>query len=181
LCHLVHTCCSLVCFILGSNNFTELAQSIQNGSHPSPPIDPTSDALYELQLGLQDVIEDFETRLRRIKRNGLKTFDSLPEDTMEEEEMGDDVETPMPPEVSILPIAGDEPDPATPYLGSELPVVGRGKVEVEDAFARADAVLDGEHSQRPDDSTVDGSSEVESSLVTPTVVPPPMSSLHEEL
>jgi hypothetical protein len=168
-----------VCLILGSNNFTELVASIQNGSHPSPPIDPIPDALYELQLELQDVIAGFETRLRRIKRNGLKSFGSLPEDTMDDDETELDDETPMSPEVSILPIAGDEPDPAAPILASEFPVVGRDKIEVEDAFARADAVLDGEHSQIHTPS--DGSSEAESSPVTPVVVPPSTSPSHEEL
>jgi hypothetical protein len=146
-----------------------------------PPIDPIPDALHELQLELQDVIAGFETRLRRIKRNGLKAFGSLPEDTVDEEETELDDETPMSPEVSILPIAGDEPNHATAILASELPVVGRGKMEVEDAFARADAVLDEEHSQKSDHITADGSGEAESSPVTPKVVPPSMSPSHEEL
>ena len=132
------------------------------------------------------MIAGFETRLRRIKRNGLKSFGSLPEDTMDDDGTELDDETPMSPEVSILPIAGDEPDPATPILASEFPIVGRDKVEVEDAFARADAVLDGEHSQTSDHTTGDGSSEAESSeaessSVTPMVVPPSMSPSHEEL
>jgi len=131
----------------------------------------------ELQLELQDVIAGFETRLRRIKRNGFKAFDSLPDDTTSEEETEHDVETPPSPEVSILPIAGDQPDPATPILESEFPVVGRGKAEVEEAFARADAALDQEHSQVFEHAPADGTSEAESSVIAP----PSMTPIHEEL
>lgn len=131
----------------------------------------------ELQLELQDVIAGFETRLRRIKRNGFKAFDSLPDDTMSEEEAEYDVETPRFPEVSILPIVGDEPDPATPILESESPVVGRGKAEVEEAFSRADAALNQEHSQVFEHTPADGISEAESSEVSA----PSMTQIHEEL
>jgi hypothetical protein len=131
----------------------------------------------ELQLELQDVIAGFETRLRRIKRNGFKAFDLLPDDTMSEEEAEYDVETPPFPEVSILPIVGDEPDPATPILENEFPVVGRGKAEVEEAFARADAALNQEHSEVFEHTPDDGISEAESSMVAP----PSMTQIHEEL
>jgi hypothetical protein len=131
----------------------------------------------ELQLELQDVIAGFETRLRRTKRNGFKAFDSLPDDTMREEETEYDLEMPSSPEVSILPIVGDEPDPATPILQSEFSVVGRGKAEVEEAFARADAALDQEHSQVFEHALADGTGEAESSVVAP----PNMTPIHEEL
>jgi hypothetical protein len=179
---LMHTCCSLVYLILASKNFTELAMSIQNGSHPSPPIDPIPTAMHELQLELQDVIAGFETRLRRIKRNGFKAFDSLHRDTMDGEDADHDVEMPpLSPEVSILSIPGDEPNPAAPVLGSEFAVVGRGKAEVEEAFARADAVSDQEHSQVLGHTSADGTNKAESSQISPTVVPPSMSSLRDEL
>jgi hypothetical protein len=146
----IHLCYLLNCLVLkGSNNFTELANSIQNGSHSSPPVDPIPSAMHDLQLELQDVIAGFETRFRRIKRNGFRTFDSQ-----------------------------DESNPTTPILGSEFPVVGRGKAEVEEAFARAEAVMDGEH---PLDSTDDETNGVGPGLVTPTAVPPSASPLHEEL
>lgn len=173
--HATHLC------LIASKNFTELAISIQNGSHPSPPIDPIPTAMHELQLELQDVIAGFETRLRRIKRNGFKAFDSLHGDTMNGEDADHDFETPQSPEVSILPIPGDEPNPAAPVLGSEFTVVGRGKAEVEDALARADAVSDQEHSQALGHTSADGTNAAESSHISPTVVPPSMSSLREEL
>ena len=170
-------CYLLNCPVLkGSNNFTELANSIQNGSHPSPPVDPIPSVMHDLEVELQDVITGFETRFRRIKRNGLRTFDSLSEDTMDEEENEQVFESHPPPEVSILPIPEDESKPSTPILGSELPVVGRGKAEVEEALARAEAVIDGEQ-----DSTDDGPNGAGPGLVTPTAVPPSSSPLHEEL
>jgi len=162
----------------GSNNFTELVNSIQNGSHPSPPIDPIPSAVHDLEVELQDVVTGFETRFRRIKRNGFRTFDSLSGDTMDEEENEQVFELHQPPEVSILPIPVDESSRATPILGSEFPVVGRGKEEVEEAFARAEAVMDGEH---PQDSTDEETNGVGPGLVTPTAVPPFASPLHEEL
>jgi hypothetical protein len=172
----MHLCYLLNCLVLkGSNNFTELANSIQNGSHPSPPIDPIPSVMHDLQLELQDVIAGFETRFRRIKRNGFRTFDSLSGDTMDEEENEHVSESHQPPEVSILPIPEDE---SNPILGSEFPVVGRGKAEVEEAFARAEAVMEGEH---PQDSTNDETNGVGPGLVTPTAVPPSVSPLHEEL
>ena len=179
----MHLCCLLNCLVSkGSKNFTDLANSIQNGSHPSPPIDPVPSAMYDLQVELQDVIAGFETRFRRIKRNGFRTFGSLSEDTMDEEENEEVFESHQLPEVSILPIPEDETNPATPILGSEFPVVGRGKAEVEEAFARAEAVMDmdmdGEH---PQDSTDDETNGVRPGLVTPTAVPPSASPLHEEL
>ena len=174
----MHLCYLPNCLVLkGSNNFTDLANSIQNGSHPSPPIDPIPSAMDDLRVELQDVIAGFETRFRRIKRNGFRTFDSLPGDTVDEEEYEQVFESRQPPEVSILPIPEDEPNTATPILGSEFPVVGRGKAEVEEAFARAEAVMDGEH---PQDST-DDENGVGPGLVTPTAVPPSASQLHEEL
>jgi hypothetical protein len=131
----------------------------------------------EFQLELQDVIAGFETRLRRIKRNGFKAFDSLADDTTSEKEPGHDFEMPPSPEVSILPIVGDEPDPATPISESEFPVVGRGKAEVEEAFARADAALDQELSQTFEHTPSDGTSEAEPSAVAS----PSMTPIHEEL
>lgn len=209
-CTLPRTSRSLVCPVLESNNFTDLAMSIQNGSHPSPPINPISDVMQELQAELQDVIAGFETRFRRIKRHGFKAFDSLPSDAIGEEEAEQAIESPEPPEasilstpgdqsnlgipvvesespvaappqVSILPIPEDESDPVTPILGSEFPMIGRGKVEVEEAYARGGAGLDQEHSHEVGRSTTDETNEAGPSLVTSTIVPPSVSPLHAEL
>jgi len=56
-------------------------------------------------------------------------------------------------------------------------VVGRGKAEVEEAFARADAALNQEHSQVFEHMPDDGTSEGESSMVAA----PSMTQIHEEL
>ena len=133
--------------------------------------------MYGLQVELQDVITGFETRFRRIKRNGFRTFDSLSGD-VNEEENEEVFESHQPPEVSILPIPEDKSNPTTPILGSEFPVIGRGKAEVEEALARAEAVVVGEHLQ---DGTDDETNGVGPGLVTPTAVPPSSSLLHEEL
>ena len=153
---------------------------IQNGSHLSPPIDPIPSAMHDLQLELQDVIAGFETRFRRIKRNGFKTFDASPGDTMDEEEIEQDSESHRSPDVTILPIPEDESNSGTPILGSEFPIVGRGKAEVEEALARAEAVVDREKLREVGHSTDDETNEAQPP-VPPTVVPPSVSAIHAEL
>ncbi|KAI9510023.1 hypothetical protein F5148DRAFT_977358, partial [Russula earlei] len=185
-----------------SNNFTELAKSIQNGSHPSPPINPLPSAMHELQLELQDVIAGFETRFRRVKRNGFKAFDSFLGDTMGEEETEQHIQPPQSPEMSILPIPASSSNLHTSVSGNESPAAGlpevsilpipvdetyhatrisesvfpaarRGKAEVEEAFERAKGVSYREPQQ--------GAVENIASQATPVVIPPSESPLHAEL
>ena len=103
--------------------------TIQNGSHPSPPINPVLAALQDLQNEVQDIVVGFETRLRRIRRNGERSFGGVP-DTQEQPED----ET-----ISILPIEDDTPkrtdegeSPAPPPV-----VIGRGAQEIVSALDRA--------------------------------------------
>jgi hypothetical protein len=170
--------CVCVFLVSGSNSFTELANSIQNGTHPSPPVNPVSGAMQELQLELQDVITGFETRFRRIKRNGFKAFDSL-----SEEEVEQDVESLQPLEVSILSVPSeDESDPAAPVFGSEFPVIGRGKAEVEEALARAEDILDRDHGQQEVVGSTTGEANEAPGLGNPATVPSSTPSvLHAEL
>ena len=56
--------------------YLNVAASIQNGTHPSPPINPVATALNDLQSELEDIVVGFETRLRRIKRAGERAFTS---------------------------------------------------------------------------------------------------------
>ncbi|KAI9451930.1 hypothetical protein BJY52DRAFT_1084603, partial [Lactarius psammicola] len=119
-----------------SDNFTNLAISIQNGSHPSPPIDPVPGAIHEFHLEVEDIITGFETRFRHIQRNGLRALESSLGGVDGDEDAKQDTELPQSPEVSILPIPGDDPDSASPISESDFPVVGRGKVEVEEALER---------------------------------------------
>jgi hypothetical protein len=175
--------CVCALLVSESNNFTELANSIQNGTHPSPPINPVSGAIQEIQLELQDVITGFETRFRRIKRNGFKAFDSFSGDMTDEEEVEQDVESLQPPEVSILPVPSeDESDPAAPVSGSEFPFIGRGKAEVEEALARAEDLLDWDHGQEGvSGSTTDETNEAGPGLGNSATVPSSTSLLHAEL
>jgi len=125
----------------GSDNFTELVFSIQNGSHPSPPINPVISTISELRSEIQDVVMGFETRLWRIRRSGDVAFGS---DTPEEEEEENDDEDDeheksehdvVPgPEASILPILDASAPGEKP-----APIIGRSQHEVEAAFARAEA------------------------------------------
>lgn len=114
------------CFA-GSENFTTHAHSVQDGSHPSPPINPIIDAIKELQDEVDDVIAGFNARLRKIKRSGARVFGSpVPADGEEPED-----ET-----ASILPVEDSE-QPETPAESKiRNVVVGRGKGEVEAALNR---------------------------------------------
>jgi hypothetical protein len=80
----------------------------------------------------------------------------------------DDTELPHSPEISILPIPRDDPTSASPISESTFPVVGRGKVEVEEALERAESVLAGKHEEVAID---------DDQLATPSSVSP----LHAEL
>lgn len=116
------------CHFSASDNFTALATSIQDGSHPSPPINPVLTALADLQAEVQDLVVGFETRLRRVRRNGERVFgsqDEAPSDAHEDET------------VSILPVEPDEISQAP--VDDHVPpvVIGRSKEEVIQALDRA--------------------------------------------
>jgi hypothetical protein len=131
--------------------------------------------MHELQLEVQDVVADFETRFRRIQRTGLKVIDSLPGD-MADEEAEQDVESLQPPEVSILPVPSDDES----VLRSDFPIIGRGKAEVEEAVARAEDVLGrGDGQEEVAGGTADevGPGLVASNTVPLSTIPP----LHAEL
>lgn len=161
-----------------SDNFTDLANSIQNGSHPSPPIDPVPGAIHEFQLEVEDVITGFETRFRHIQRNGLKALESSLEGADGDEDAEKDTELPPSPEVSILPIPGNNPNSPSPISESGFPVIGRGKVEVEEALGRAESVLAGKHAEVAIEDEVDQSAP---RLDTPTAAPSSVNPLHAEL
>lgn len=111
-----------------SDNFTEHANSIQNGSHPSPPINPVLTQISDLQAEVQDVVVGFETRLRRIKRNGERILGSGGQQT--------DPENSEDESISILPI--EDGDKAQSPADIDVPpvVIGRSKEEVMDALNR---------------------------------------------
>ncbi|TFY83656.1 hypothetical protein EWM64_g358 [Hericium alpestre] len=112
-----------------SDNFTAYAISVQNGSHPSPPINPVPAAVQDLQSEIEDIILDFETRLDEIKRKGDRALGAGPGDEDTASESASD------PEVSILPIPEESVNGDA--AAKSAPFIGRGKKEVEDALRRA--------------------------------------------
>ena len=121
---------------------------IQNGSHPSPPINPVVDALEELMSEVEDMTVGFESRLTRIRREGDRAFSS---DTDFDSKEGS-VSGGNPPdaEVSILPILGDgtEKGKSEEKVLQEVAdaILGRSEGEVVEALGRADGV-EGENAQ----------------------------------
>ncbi len=126
--------------LAGSENFTVHAASIQDGTHPSPPINPVGPAIKELQDEVEDVIHGFNARLRTIKRSGARVF-GTPEEEAEDEEGS----------VSILPIEEPEQTESPADVGvPEGIMIGRGKEEVEAALNRV-AELDAQKTSSPDE------------------------------
>lgn len=142
--------------VIESNDFRDLAYSIQNGSHPSPPIDPVQDAIQEFHLEVEEIIIGFETRFGHIQRNGRRALGSSLGGVTSDEDVEQDTGMPQSPdEISILPIPGDESDTAFPILESDFPAIGRGKVEVEEALERAASAVTGAHDEVPMDDDDD--------------------------
>lgn len=124
----------------GSENFTVHAQSIQDGTHPSPPINPVGPAIKELQDEVEDVIHGFNARLRTIKRSGARAF-GTPEEEADEEDGS----------ASILPIEEPEQTESPADIGvPEEVVIGRGKEEVEAVLNRV-AELEAQKTSSPDE------------------------------
>lgn len=115
-----------------SENFLDYCRSVQNGSHPSPPINPVQAAIQELEYEVQDVVVGFETRLRRIKRNGERAFGGVAGDIDIEEQPEDET-------VSILPIEDDAHKPLVEGESPAIPpvVIGRKPEEIISALSRA--------------------------------------------
>lgn len=110
-------------------SFAQQMMEWQNGSDPEAPANPIISALEDLQNEVQDVVVGFETRMRRIKRNGERAFSAV---------VARDPHNSSPDEtVSILPIEEEQhvvdgESPAVPPV-----VLGRTKEEVAAAFDRA--------------------------------------------
>lgn len=106
-----------------------LAQSIQKGTVPSPPINPILPILEDLESEVQDIVTGFETRLRQLKREGSRN--------LAREETGQSSSSSTP-EVSILPIVPED-EASGPGVERETPpvIIGRSKEEVVEALGRA--------------------------------------------
>lgn len=128
---------SILILSIEYKEFREYAFTIQNGTHPSPPINPVVSALNDLQSELEDIVVGFETRLRRIKREGERAF--VHDETVEKLEMQlEENHDTTQPEVSILPIA--DPDFERPVdVEAEIPhiLMGRDREEILGALERA--------------------------------------------
>ncbi|KAI6001192.1 hypothetical protein EDD15DRAFT_1663711 [Pisolithus albus] len=125
-----------------SDDYAEEAASVQNGTHPSIVVaNPLAPITEDLRSELGDIIIGFETRLRRLKREGERAFNGNGA-VQKEEEKGHVSE----PEVSILPIPGTD---ARERVQTSIPpvIIGRSKEEVLDALKKASAL------DQPDGST----------------------------
>jgi len=128
---------------------------MQNGTHPSLFVDnPIIPIFEDLESEVHDVVIGFETRLRRIKRDGERAFNSVQKD----EDKGTTTDPDVEPEVSILPI----PEEGESKQGFVPPVIiGRSKEEVLEALGKVEPLQ--EVSSGP--STDEDAGEVVSSLV----------------
>lgn len=131
---------------------------MQNGTHASLSVDnPIIPIFEDLESEVQDVVIGFETRLRRIKRDGERAFNTVQKD----EEKGASVTDPEPdvePEVSILPI----PEESAREQGYVPPVViGRSKEEVMEALGKVEPLQEANSGSSADEDA----GEVVSSLV----------------
>ncbi|EGO20584.1 hypothetical protein SERLADRAFT_417786 [Serpula lacrymans var. lacrymans S7.9] len=115
-----------------SDRFKQEALSIQNGRDLSAPADPVIPILEDLESEVHDVVIGFETRLRRIKRDGERAFSNY-----QKEEEKAPVSEPEAPWAPILPI----PAAAEEYIP---PVIGRNKEEVLEALGKVETPEDTE-------------------------------------
>jgi hypothetical protein len=80
-----------------------------------------------LESEIEDIVDSFETRLQRLKRDGEHTLNGQAAETASTSE----------PEFSILPVPKDEVD--REGVTGDIPpvIIGRSKEEIVDAFSRA--------------------------------------------
>ncbi|KAI6124609.1 hypothetical protein EV401DRAFT_1856586 [Pisolithus croceorrhizus] len=129
-----------------SDNYAEEAASVQNGTHPSIVVaNPLAPITEDLRSEVGDIVIGFETRLRRLKREGERAFNGNGA-VQKEEEKGSLSE----PEVSILPIPGTD---TKERMQTFIPpvIIGRGKEEVLDALKKASVLDQPELSSDPEE------------------------------
>lgn len=95
---------------LAYEGFDEQVRMIQNGTHPSPPIDPVVPALDKLQEEMNEIVAGWQTRVRSLNSRALH-------------EIFVEAEEPEP-EVSILPV---DPGPVAGEEGFDASNVIIGK------------------------------------------------------
>ncbi|KAJ3809695.1 hypothetical protein F5876DRAFT_43345 [Lentinula aff. lateritia] len=123
--------------IRAHERFDEQIRMIQNGTHPSPPIDPLVPALDKLQLELDDAKNGFDTRVRTLS---AQIHHILSPPQKEEQEGEASSEEPVSGEgekFSILPI---DPVPTSPVMDGQEEfeeaniIIGKSKEQVEEAI-----------------------------------------------
>lgn len=129
---------------IGSERYAHEAASIQNGTHPKVVVTNPMDAIFaDLESEVQDVVIGFETRLRRIKRDGERAFNNHHGNgvAQKEEEKGSIVEPEVEaePPVSVLPVPQETEGFIPPV------VIGRGEEEVLEALGKVEPVGEVEH------------------------------------
>ncbi|KAF9077987.1 hypothetical protein BDP27DRAFT_1310540 [Rhodocollybia butyracea] len=118
-------------------HFDEQIRMIQNGSHPSPPIDPLVPALDKLQLELDEIKSGFNARVRTL---GTQIHDVLVLPSLPEEHAPEEAED----EVSILPIDPVETSPVGKHdeaVDMSNIILGKSKEQVEEAMSIAQEPL----------------------------------------
>ncbi|KAG1835799.1 hypothetical protein DFJ58DRAFT_710522 [Suillus subalutaceus] len=135
-----------------SEKFAQEANSIQNGTHENLMMDnPIIPIFEDLESEVQDVVIGFETRLRRIKRDGERAFNSVQKDEEKEQLLFQSV--------SILPI----PEEGAGERAYVPPVViGRSKEEVLEALGKVEPLEESSGYNSRDDADA---GEIVSSLV----------------
>lgn len=113
---------------LAHKAFLEESLALTNGTHEHPYPNAVLDAFEDLQAEVHDITVGFETRMRRIKREGDRAF-AVDGQTEEEQTV---------PEVSILPVVdgGKKEDKAFQEVADAI--LGRSGEEVVDAMGRAE-------------------------------------------
>lgn len=141
-----------------SEKFAQEANSIQNSTHDNLIMDnPIIPIFEDLESEVQDVVIGFETRLRRIKRDGERAFNSVQKD--EGKGTATDPEHDVEPEVSILPI----PEEGAGERAYVPPVaIGRSKEEVLEALGKVEPLEESSGYNSRDDADA---GEIVSSLV----------------
>lgn len=114
---------------------------IQNGSHPSPPIDPLVPALDKLQRDLEDVASGFKIQVRTY---GVQINDILAPPQNPVEETGEESVSAEEEQVSILPIDPVQTSPVEEEQGAfdaSKIILGKSPEQVEEAMSIAQELL----------------------------------------
>lgn len=94
----------------------------RNGTHEEAPENPITRTLKELRVEVNDIIAGFESRLKRIQRDGERALANHEEGSSESKPTQD-------PSVSILPIANEESIPQV--------TIGKSSEQVAEALKEA--------------------------------------------